>query len=194
MQSTVDMAYSELRSLVTKAARGAGLAWGMAEEAGWAAEWLARRSMPAGDWAARWLAAVVDGRTGPVEFGAALADRLATLSGPLRTEPVPDDIAAPGYILPFLHVIAQHRGDLEIRDPLGTAVRVDQGGRVEFGPSWSDRTCNWRIVKAAPRHDAVRAKLSVTLVECLEVLALRTTVPPSATSRSDAGAGTSDND
>ena len=52
----IDLAHSELRALVTKAARGAGLAWGLAEEAGWAADWLARRSLPAGDWAAIWLA------------------------------------------------------------------------------------------------------------------------------------------
>ena len=36
----------EIRSLAVKAARGAGFDWGLAEEAGFAVEWLERRGMP----------------------------------------------------------------------------------------------------------------------------------------------------
>ena len=56
MAELIDLAHSELNGLVTKAARGAGLSWGLAEEAGWAAEWLSRRGLPAAAWAAEWLA------------------------------------------------------------------------------------------------------------------------------------------
>ena len=76
MADGIDLSHSELRSLITKAARGAGLAWGLAEEAGWAAEWLARRGFPAADWAAHWLSSAVAGGPTPVALGAALAERL----------------------------------------------------------------------------------------------------------------------
>jgi hypothetical protein len=194
MDHSVEMAHSELRSLVTKSARGAGLAWGLAEEAGWAAEWLARRSLPAGEWAAIWLAAAVEGQPGPIEFGAGLADRLANDAGDLKPEAVPDQMAAPGYTLPFLHLIATRRGAVAITDAVGIVVRVDQDGTVAFGPSWSDRACNWQINMAPPLRTTSRAYLSSSLVDCLEGLALRTTVPPSDVSRKNAGSATSDND
>ncbi len=194
MDHTVDMAHSELRSLVTKSARGAGLAWGLAEEAGWAAEWLARRSLPAGEWAAKWLASTVEGLPGPIEFGAGLADRLANDAGEWKPVPVPDEIVAPGYILPFLHLIATRRGTVAITDTLGTVVRVDQVGTVEFGPSWANRSCNWQINAAPSLRPTSRAYLSSSLVDCLEGLALQTTVPPSDVSRRNAGSATSDND
>lgn len=194
MDRPVDMAHSELRSLVTKAARGAGLPWGMAEEAGWAAEWLARRSMPAGEWAADWMAAALEGRPDPVGFGTALADSLAHATGVLTELAVPDDLVAPGYVLPFLHSIAQHRGSVQITGRSGLAVRVDADGRVQFGPSWRERPDNWRIGPASRPPDPSRAHLSASLVDCLEGLALRTTVPPSDLSRADAGSTKADND
>ena len=77
MTEDVTLALSELRALIIKAARGAGLSWGMAEEAGWAAEWLARRGLPAADGATLWLDARLRGGQDPVETGVALADQLA---------------------------------------------------------------------------------------------------------------------
>lgn len=194
MDCPVDMAHSELRSLVTKAARGAGLPWGMAEEAGRAAEWLARRSMPAGEWAADWMAAALEGRADPVSFGTALADSLAHATGILPELAVPDDLVAPGYVLPFLHSIAQHRGSVQITGRSGLVARVDADGRVQFGPSWRERPDNWRIGPTSLPLDPSRARLSASLLDCLEGLALRTTVPPSDRSRADAGSVKSDND
>lgn len=194
MDRPVDMAHSELRGLVIKAARGAGLAWGLAEEAGWAAEWLARRSLPAGDWAAAWLAAVVEGRSDSVSFGVALADRMASGGGPLAPVTVPDGLAAPGYILPFLHLVATEHGAVEVAAGPARVVRVDADGTVLFGPSWSDRPDGWRIGAALPAQDGARAVVSQSLLDCLEGLALRTTVPASEGSRRDAGSATSDND
>ena len=37
---------NEIESLALKAARGAGMSWGLAEEAAVAASWLAARSLP----------------------------------------------------------------------------------------------------------------------------------------------------
>lgn len=195
MDGTVDMAHSELRGLITKAARGAGLPWGLAEEAGWAAEWLARRALPAGEWAALWLAAEVEGRAGPVAFGASLADRLASGAEVFVAEAMPDGLAAPGYVLPFLHLVAAGRGaGVEIAGPTGQAVRVDPDGTVIFGPAWSDRPQGWRVGPATASRCGARAVLSLSLVDCLDGLALRTTVPPSEASRRNAGSATSDND
>lgn len=194
MLTPVDMAHSELRSLVTKAARGAGLPWGHAEEAGWAADWLARRALPAGEWAARWLAATVEGRPGPVEVGTELSDRLADTDLPLLMEPLPDSLPAPGYLLPFLHRIAERRGSISVIDAVGTVARVNPDGTVVFGPSWSDTPRNWRVTDRNHPADPSRVWVTPSLIECLETLALRTTVPPSAASRRNAGSATTDND
>lgn len=194
MLTPVDMAHSELRSLITKAARGAGLSWGHAEEAGWAADWLARRALPAGEWAARWLAATVEGRPSPIEIGTALSDRLADTDLPLSMEPLPDSLPAPGYLLPFLHRIAERRGSISVFDAVGTVVRVNPDGTVVFGPSWSDTPRNWCVTDCIHPADPSRVRVTPSLIECLETLALRTTVPPSEASRRNAGAATTDND
>lgn len=195
----IDMAMSELRALVTKAARGAGLGWGHAEEAGWAAEWLARRGLPAADWATLWLAHCVAGGQGPVTIGAALADRFASADGPLPMEPLPDDLPAPGYLLPFLHLIARERGPVALcADGIAVAT-VDPDGGVAFGPGWAQASAGWSIAPATeiPTTDATttsRALVSASVIDCLDGLALRTTVPPSDASRRNAGAASSDND
>lgn len=49
MTSPPDFAIGEIESLVLKAYRGAGFSWGMAQEAGRAAGWMASRRMPALD-------------------------------------------------------------------------------------------------------------------------------------------------
>lgn len=194
MSAPVTLALSELRALVTKAARGAGLPWGLAEEAGWAAEWLARRDLPAAQWAAEWMAVVVKEARGPVETGTDLADRLAS-SGTLgQPEPLPDGLAAPGYLLPFLHRIAQRHGDLVLRADHGVVLRIGPDGTVQFGPCWSAKTEGWRLDAALPVEKPGRPRVTPSLIDCLEGLALRTTVPPSEQSRRDAGSTTEDND
>ena len=66
----------ETRALALKAARGAGLAWGMAEEAGAAVVWLQASGLPG----AAALAALLDdwewegARTCPLSLGAAISD------------------------------------------------------------------------------------------------------------------------
>lgn len=195
MVVSLDLAHSEIRTLVTKAARGAGLPWGLAEEAGWAADWLSRRALPAADWAAAWLAASCEGRGDPVSFGAALADRLPNGIAADATLPIPDGLPGPGYLLPFLHRVAGTLGGVGIADPSGTVVSVEPSGRVVFGPAWSDISRSWEIGPARPlRQMAGRALVAASVIDCLDGLALRTTVPPSVASRNNAGAGTSDND
>ncbi|MDX5349708.1 MAG: DUF3726 domain-containing protein [Paracoccaceae bacterium] len=197
MTEPVTLALSELRSLITKAARGAGLSWGLAEEAGWAAEWLARRGMPAADWATVWLAARMEGALSPVEVGAALADQCAGAPG-LRDKALPDGLVAPGYLLPFLHRIAQAGPPLAIASPLGRVARISSTGEVAFGPAWQLKSDGWRLA-ATPDAEAqpgiaARPTVSASVLDCLEGLALWTTVPRSDTSRRDAGSAGGDND
>jgi hypothetical protein len=194
MSTDATLALSELRALVTKAARGAGLAWGLAEEAGWAADWLARRGLPAADWATLWLQTSVQGQPGPVESGAGLADRLASAGPALTPEALADDLCAPGYLLPFLHRIAQHRGAVALRAPLGLAAEVSGAGDVVFGPGWASATRGWRLVPADTPRPTGRPIVTASVIDCLEGLALRTTVPPSTQSRRDAGSASDDTD
>jgi len=191
---SIEIAHSELRSLVIKAARGAGLDWGMAEEAGWAADWLARRSMPAADWAALWLVEAVEGQPHPVGIGTRLADRFASGEGPLLAEALPDGLPAPGFLLPFLHLVAARHGAVELKGRTGRAARVQPDGTVDIGPDWSQRTQGWSVGMASGKGAPGRVTLSGPVSICLESLALRTTVPPSATSRRDAGSAMTDND
>ncbi|NEY91333.1 DUF3726 domain-containing protein [Tabrizicola oligotrophica] len=198
MSDTVTLSLSELRSLVTKAARGAGLSWGLAEEAGWAAEWLARRGLPAADWAALWLADRLAGGPDPISAGVALADRLA--GGPVPDgAPLPDGLAAPGYLLPFLHRITPEAACMRLTSAQGEVAEVGAEGRVSFGPGWQARTAGWRLslhpgTLAQAAGFAARLALSRSVLDGLEALALQTTVPPSASSRRDAGAAMLDND
>jgi len=52
---------NEIQGLATKAARGAGLPWGLAEEAGWAACWLEMRGIAGAEALAANLEALADG-------------------------------------------------------------------------------------------------------------------------------------
>lgn len=142
MSETVNMALSEVRSLVTKAARGAGMNWGMAEEAGWAADWLARRAMPAAEWATLWLAKVLEGRPNAVEVGVGLADRMAAEGGNFAAVQLPDDLFRPGLCPAF-----RSSG----RDPIRDAGNHLHGW--SSGSGWSRRRgdVRTRLVKLRRR-------------------------------------------
>lgn len=197
MTEDVALAYSELRSLITKAARGAGMSWGLAEEAGWAAEWLARRGLPAADWAALWLAACIDGKPGPVEVGVLQSDD-PEADLPREGRALPDGLVAPGYLLPFLHRLALVHGTVAIVSDIGTVVALLPDGSVRFGPCWQSQSRGWKIcptdLAKSERTCDRRPRISRSVLECLEGLALATTVPPSETSRRDAGSTGGDND
>ncbi len=80
---------AEIDATVRKAMRGHGYAWGLAEEAGKAARWLASYGLPAGQVMAE-LASSNDGfgsepqtRTCPLTQATALADRALALAEPI---------------------------------------------------------------------------------------------------------------
>lgn len=160
---------------MVKAARGAGRPWGIAEEAGWAAEWLARRGWPAAEAVSEWLAAPDDPDACPVALGLELAEGSAPPAGPVRRVEVAAEAPAPLLALPFLARAARawgqdarlawRNGSLEVSRE--GEVAAQPGGRGLVGPG--------------------RPRLDPGLIAALEVLALRTTVPSSDGSRGDAG-------
>lgn len=212
------MSRNEIETLCAKAARGAGLSWGHAEEAGFAAGWLHSQGI---DGAAALLAHLqsaagkawtdVCPRVGvgkwkaprrdpicPIALGAALSDHCELPEGDLNRELTTGPVDHPVLVIPFLSRIAAL---------LGGAVRVRfDGGEVGVGPDRvSGDTDRLSTLPSAalmmsqsahspggspsPNYRCARATF-----QALANLALQTTVPPSDRSRADAGAGTSDND
>ena len=110
---------AETRTLATRAARGAGLPWGLAEEAGYAVHWLQSHGAPGADALARflewrernggrltpaWMAGDPGGTFSPLEFGVALMDaNRRGYSGPRQ-------ICQPLLFAPFIAANAPKRG------------------------------------------------------------------------------------
>lgn len=84
----LDLSLNEVEMLAQKAARGAGLAWGVAEDTGRAAAWIAARFGP---WAAE-LLALLHGQDSTLLLGGLLADdfsdrHIAHVASPLWALP-----------------------------------------------------------------------------------------------------------
>ena len=213
---------NEIEQLCLKAARGAGMSWGLAEEAGFAAAWLAMRGLDGpgilllqlqGAMGHAWheicpvvapgrFQAVNGGSLCPIALGSALCDhaglpQTAMDETALRIGPVNH----PVLLLPFLADLASIRGCCVRLDwPRGT-VLVTADGRMSGDTA---------ILAKETRLDA---KLSVQITAPVEppapceplylpaetlsglnAFALRTTVPASEASRAGAGAAVGDND
>lgn len=206
---------NEIGGLTRKAARGAGFSWGMAEEAGRAARWLAGvglpgaealadlleaqdgvahdRLCPANVIAPRWQA--VGGTLCPIATGAALCDLADMLDDTLTL----DGVAHPVLLVPFLAATA---------DTAGRGLTLDwPGATFHFGAD-----LRGRMARADARADTVRIRpgaapdlpplacqlrydLCPDVAARLTALAQRTYAPETDALRlGGAGAGLSDND
>ncbi len=209
------MSYSlnEIDTLCRKAARGTGLDWGHAEDAGKAARWLQARDLPgaeclltcleAGDAArpievqgAEWRA---DGPLCPIVAGASLCDHAELLADQAVTL---HDVRAPLLLAPFAAAAAARMGrairlawqDAALTfgpaarfDGSRTALRAPAAGRVTWGPA-EDAASD-----EGPRTS--RAHLPRDIYDRLDALARRTYAPATEESRAaGAGAGLTDND
>jgi hypothetical protein len=218
----VALSQNEIESLCLKAARGAGLSWGLAEEAGFAAGWLAARGLDA----TALLLTLLNDRAGkdfgaprptpghwqnagprplcPVTLGAALTDSALLSDGPFSRDTRIDPVAMPLLLVPFLARAAQLRAK---------PVAVDwQSGRLDFtqdgafdpmtAASWMGETALALTLRGTPQSlpaspVAKRGGLPaipLDSVDGLSALALRTTVPATETSRRGAGSATPDTD
>lgn len=209
----------EIEALSLKAARGAGLSWGMAEEAGFAATWLEVRGM--GGAAAllaqldlcresdlALLAPAIDHRIWramgphlcPLAVGTTLSDfrgleQADVTAGPLSIE----NVAHPLLLLPFVHALATAIGTAVHLTSAGGTCAVDPDGTVSGDLSACAERCDLILsIKAVSLNPITPPKTPCIIdkdtLRHLQDYAMRTTVPASDASRAGAGASTTDND
>ena len=204
---------NEIETTVLKAARGAGMEWGLAEEAAQAAGWLARYALP---WEAPLLALLGSAvwRTPPRLDGNHLRPRSADAwLCPVRAGAYLSDLGegAPTVIERVLHPLlllpfAARRDtalDLEwsrvtVRLDAGTVV-IEPTNAAGLDATRADRVTLTRSTLARPRQVSPPRRLGVAVEEMawarLQDFVARTYVPASVKSRlGGAGPATDDND
>ncbi len=222
MSDCTALSQNEIESLCMKAARGAGFSWGLAEEAGVALGILAAQGIdgtaallqllvkrlagPEGaghptPTAGRWHAAD-QGLLCPITLGAALLDCALLPDGPFAFETKLDPVAAPVLLVPFLLrgaaltgmdlMASWQDGAIQIAAKGGfdRAAVEDLGHKTSLALTL--RPAGNCAGSAAGKADLPR--LGAAVLDGLDRLALRTTVPPSEVSRRGAGSASADND
>lgn len=219
--SSLKMSRNEITSLCSKAARGAGMSWGLAEEAGQAAAWLTARGLPGPEDLASHLSVAAGQswenvcpqvspgnwttRTGtplcPIALGATLSDFASTPERPLSGDGIKTGpVSHPLLVLPFLaSAAAGLNTGITLSSDIGS-VAVDGTGKL-FGDirhlqgrSELELRVRQETNLAQGEYQPIAGSVGVKAIEKLNDLALKTTVPPSERSREGAGAGKSDND
>lgn len=215
---TWDVSLAEIDALGRKAARGAGFEWGLAEEAGRAARWLAAYRLP-GPEALLHALRIVDGATAahapqpdradwqaevaplcPIATGAALSDRARDIAGGAERPLAP--VAVPLLLVPFLCRAARDLNVTLILSSAETPVVATPDGPVAPDLDWlsGDSAEDLRVTAGhgtpggAMRPCADPWPVAVETWRALDRLAYRTYAPASESSRAGAGAGTRDND
>jgi len=193
----------EIRSLALKAARGAGMEWGMAEEAGFALEWLEKNSLPGTRALASYLYLYTTADQGrdkhcPIVLGCTITDsenwHLADNTS----------IREPLLIAPFLASVAD-RTKLQLswqgtRIELAEnhAVLVSNGELISHEKTVSFKISVKRVERACEKRPEKSTRISkqeTKAVKILSKLAQKTYAPATDASRlAGAGAGLNDND
>ena len=204
---------SEVAALCLKAARGAGLSWGLAEEAGYAARWLYARGLDGPGALLEVLdkiescgtAVLSDGSIrpkahsvlSPITVGTALSDFAGLRPGAISANLV----LRPLLVLPFLHQMASAAQGARLLKWAQGSVAVEPGGAVCGEAALLEKLDLADIVvSAAPDRPewaasvADPAPLKPEILKRLDNYAMRTTVPATAASRADAGSTDGDND
>ncbi|MCO5127663.1 MAG: DUF3726 domain-containing protein [Rhodobacteraceae bacterium] len=215
----VALSRNEIETLCTKAARGTGFSWGLAEEAGRAAAWLHAQGLDgaaallahlerAGDQAGQALpAAIAPGHWTaaggvtlcPVALGASLVDFGGVPAAGGRGLAL-GPVGRPLMLLPFLAALSLARQTALSLSWDGGRVWLDGAGSPSGDlAALADLPLAMLHLASDPGTVAAAAPRQArgcdgAVADRLGLFALRTTVPPSAKSREDAGAGTSDND
>jgi len=220
-QEPLLLSRNEAASLCYKAVRGAGMSWGLAEEAGQAAAWLVQRGLDGPRNLADHLLAAANrpwveicpeirasewsSRTGtplcPIALGATLSDFAALPATPFASRGLTTSaVSRPVLVLPFLAHVAETLGTNVRVSWTGGAADIGRGGTVHGNPvDLADRErAALHIQSGLPVKGAAfaapMARVDPNTLEKLNAFAMKTTVPPSDRSRDGAGSGTSDND
>lgn len=212
---------NEIESLAKKAARGAGMSWGLAEEAGKATRWLCAAKLPGADLLAQLLTLndgvaygvlcpsddqtvwhAKEGPLCPLITGAAVCDRAAGLAAGQVIEL--QRVSYPLLLVPFVAAAADMTGaTLSVSWP-GVTMTRGQGETYALYPTTKDLTAPTagnaviRLTSDTPGMNvkrAYRCHIASNVAECLTRLAHRTYAPDTPESRlAGAGAGLTDND
>ena len=191
--------FGEIRSLSIKASRGAGMPWGLAEEAGFAVQWLEERGLPGVAALSACLeesdaSGDINGETCPVAIGARLSD-----AGEWRSV-FPTKLHQPLLVVPFLALVTGEES-LELAWN-NQKVLLNQTGVTGNLPEQVTASgvhrCEIRsdVVSIPSLHRWTRVPENRKPgVERLEWFAHKTYAPATAASREKgAGAGLDDND
>lgn len=209
--TSIHRSQSEIEALCQQAARGAGLPWGLAEKAGYAARWLYARGL---DGPTALLARldlghqisalqIIDdeeycgdglGPVCPIAVGAALSDVGEAALGRSALA-----VSQPLLLLPFLHPIASTLagdiglmwtdnlvvvgGDGSLTGPV-KALAATKEADVHIGPA--------RVFGTPAPYEPAPLQLPVLLA--LDDYAMLTTAPTTAQSQADTGSASGDDD
>lgn len=214
------LSFNEIETMGKRAARGAGLSWGLAEEAGKAARWLAENGQPGAE--------MLAGRLGDID-GVAYADLAPVerdgiwcaprgmlcplIAGPMVSDRAADiaaghelvlgAIADPVFLAPYAAAIAKQTGKPITLCWRDIALTVTAGGLACDGPrdqlavAVTDRvTCApAATTSAASARRTQRRAVDAAAWRRLDDFAQRTFAPATEASRlAGAGAGLEDND
>lgn len=212
---------NETEVLCLKAARGAGMAWGLAEEAAFAAGWLGAHGVDGTGALLRHLDAV--GAAGfdqlrpcpqpgywraapnavlcPIWLGSSLLDHVGLADGPFSGPVATDAVSRPVLLVPFLAEACARAGRALFLSCDGLALGLDAGqpdlqalaalSQVPAAPVGLTPSA------AAQRPHAPAASFAPVApdtIAALEAYAMRITVPATDASRRGAGASSNDND
>ena len=218
MTERFTLSLSEVEALALKAARGAGLAWGLAEEAAFATRWLCENGAQGLDLLAQLLhdlppnivgrPPTIQGRDWssgeadnlcPIAAGAALCDHSLLAEGPLRAAIKLCRLPTPALILPFAAMAAMQSGTALLVEWPGCSVIVASGARHAVVGGDAMMTYQpvdvWiTAIASVPQMLGRSACMTVSGAnkESLDALVHRTYVPASEQSRRGAGAVASD--
>lgn len=219
----IRLSRNEVETLCLKAARGAGMPWGLAEEAGFAAGWLAARGVDGASvllahltarteenkaivvecrvWSARF-----GGELCPITVGAALDDHAGLEEG-VKSGPVTImTLRHPGLVIPHLARLASASKIALVLSWHGGSTQISSSGEVDRAGLLALLQVPMARLVVSPCGLTTSAIIITNFTEVdicpltsdtlsgLNALAIRTTVPTSEQSRRDAGAAASDND
>ena len=210
----IEHSFSEVTALARAATRGVGDAWGTAEDAAMAVQWLHRKGLDgvtaladlltardgqaAGDWVPRlddpaWTAA--GGRLCPLATGAALADRRATV---MVAPPGLGPVVAPLLLMPFVADVARGQGVLTATWAGMTAVTDGDGLSYDGAMSaLMNSAARPVVLRSGGRLRAAvklfdRAFVAPVGLQRLSLFADRTLAPATAESRARGAGGGDD--
>lgn len=198
MTAPCDLSLGEIEALVKRAARGAGLPWGLADEAGKAVRWLEAHGLPGSVEMVNTLEAT--GETGTeIAKGASFCDQIDRFDADAGQ--TLGSVNHPLLILPFIALAAREL-PFAVQVHCGRDVVVCDGASVgseaalligKHGAPVVVSKTSEAVVSPLSRQS--RASVSADVKARFEDLASRTYAPATEASRLlGAGAGDSDND